>query len=84
MENLLVTNVQQFVSIMIVGVGLSLLMEWISRKFGVNGGAAKALTLLLSLAVGSIYVWIKDTAYFQTIVLVLTTASTVYALILKK
>lgn len=60
------------------------MIEWINTKFGVDGNRAKALTLLLALSVGAIYVWIRSTPYWETAVLVLTSASAVYALIIKK
>lgn len=76
--------IQDFLGILIVGAGLSFLIEWINTKFGVDGNRAKALTLLLALSVGAIYVWIRSTPYWETAVLVLTSASAVYALIIKK
>lgn len=76
--------IQEFLGIAIVGVVLSFLIEVINRKFGIGGARAKALTILLALSVGTIYVWLRSTPYWQTILTVLMAASTVYAFIIKK
>lgn len=76
--------IQDFLSIGVVGVLLSLAIEFISTKFDIHGTAARGLTLALAIAVGSLYVWLQGTQYFQTVITVLTVSSTVYAFFLKK
>lgn len=77
-------DINELVSIGIVGVFLSLAVEWIQQKYGVNGGKAKLLTILLSVLVGGIYYAIRETPLWPTIIGVLSAASTVYALFIPK
>lgn len=72
-------NITDFLAIGIVGVALSLLIEVIQAKFGTGKNTTKILTLALAVAVGSVYYFVRETSYWQTIVGVLTAASTVYA-----
>lgn len=77
-------DIQEFSSIMVVGAFLSIVVQIIKDKFGTKGNTTKLLTIALSLLVGGAFVWVKDTPYFETVVIVLTTASTLYALFLNK
>ena len=77
-------EINDFLNIAVVGVALSGLVSLIKMKFGTAGWQTKALTLFLSLAVAGGYVWIKNTPYFETVVLVLGIASTVYAFLVRK
>jgi len=75
--------IEDFLGIAVVGGLLSVIMEWISEKFGVQAVAAKILVVILSLVVGSVYVFLKDTPWWSTVVGVLMASSTVYALLIK-
>lgn len=77
-------EINDFLNISVVGLALSGLVSLIKMKWGTSGLKTKALTLVLSLAVAGGYVWIKNTPYFETVVLVLGVASTIYAFIVKK
>lgn len=72
-------NITDFLAIGIVGVALSILIELIQAKYGTGKNATKILIIALAIAVGSIYYFLRETSYWQTIVGVLTAASTVYA-----
>ena len=74
---------QEFLTIGIVGAVLSGIVAMAKSRFGVNGYQAKILTVVLSLLVGGGYVWIRSTPFFETFILVLTSASTVYAMLRK-
>ena len=74
-------NIQDFISVMIVGTFLSGLVQYIKVVSGASNLKAKFLTVALALVVAGVYVGLKATPYFETAVLVLTTASTVYALL---
>lgn len=76
-------DINAFLSIAIVGVALSGVVQLMKLKFGTSGWQTKALTVFLALVVAGGYVWVKDTPYFETVILVLTTASAVYAFIKK-
>lgn len=69
--------------IAIVGAGLSAVIQWLKIKFGAEGLAVKLLTILLAIIVGTLYVFLRDTAVWPTILGVLGAASTVYAFFLK-
>lgn len=75
-------EIQDFIGIAVVGGFLSLLIQIFKNKYGDSNGT-KLLTIGLSLFVGGLYVWIRSTSYFETVLLVLTSASAVYALLLK-
>lgn len=77
-------DITNFVAIAIVGAILSSTIQIIKARWGDNSVNSKFLTIALSIAVGGFYVAIQGTAYFQTIVGVLASASTVYSLLLRK
>jgi len=72
-------NITDFLAISIVGVALSLLIEVIQAKFATRKNLTKLITIALAIAVGSVYYFVRETSYWQTILGVLTAASTVYA-----
>jgi hypothetical protein len=77
-------NVTDFVGVGIVGVVLSLVIEWAKTKFGTETNTTKAITIGLSVVVGLVYVYFRTTTWWTTILTILGVASTVYALVLKK
>lgn len=77
-------DVVDFSSILVVGVFLSFLVQAIKAKFGTTGIKTKLVTLGLAVLVGGLFVFIKMTPFFETIVTVLMTSSTVYALFIKE
>lgn len=81
--NLMYMNINDFMGITIVGAALSGVIEFIKVKFGPTSGWTKALTVVLAVIIGGVYVFFRDTPVWTTIVGVLTTASAVYALVIK-
>jgi len=77
-------QINDFVAIGVVGVGLSLAVEWLKAKYGTNGRALKAIVLLLSILIGGLYVWLRQTPYFETTLVVLGASSAFYAFLLKE
>jgi len=77
-------TIQDFAGLMIVGALLTAVVSWIKAKWGTEGTETKVLTIVLALVVGGLYVWLRSTSFFPTVVLVLTTSSTVYALFVNK
>lgn len=76
-------DIQEFISIAVVGAFLSLLIELVKEnKF--NPLATKALTLVLAIIIAGGYVWVRSTPYFETLITVLGTASIVYGFFLNK
>lgn len=77
-------EIGDFLAIMVVGAILSVVIEMIKGRFGQGSNATKLLTIALALVVGGGYVWLRSTPYFETAVLILTSASAVYALLIKR
>lgn len=73
-----------FIGISVVGSTLSLVVELIRQRLGPNSGRTKAITLGLSIIVGTGYYILRDTVWWQTILGILMAASTVYAFFFKK
>ena len=68
----------------IVGVFLSAILEVISRKFGAGGTRMKMITVIFSLGVGGLFVWLQSTPFFPTVLTILASASAVYAFFFNK
>lgn len=73
-------EITELLAIGVVGAFLSLTVDVIKDAWGPTSTQTKGLTILLSLLVGAGYVWIRSTPYFETALLILTSASAVYAL----
>lgn len=76
-------DIQEFLGIAVVGAILSVAIELVMAKVS-NPLLTKAVTLLLAIITAGAYVWVRSTPYFETVVLVLGTASTVYGFFLNK
>lgn len=76
-------DINEFLGIAVVGALLSLAIEVITAKVS-NPLITKFVTLILAIIVAGGYVWVRSTPYFQTVVLVLGTASIVYGFFLNK
>jgi len=76
-------EIQSFLQIAIVGVFLSFVIELVTLKIH-KPVVTKIITVALALATAGVFVWIKNTAYFQTVITVLGTASIVYGFLLNK
>lgn len=73
-------NITDFLAIGIVGAALSMVFQYFKTT---SGFKAKVWTVVLSVIVGSTYVYFRQTVWWETIVGVLVASSTVYALFLK-
>ncbi|MFG6605292.1 hypothetical protein ACGYLM_01595 [Sulfitobacter sp. 1A10445] len=76
-------EITDFTAIAVVGALLSVAIQFIKAKYGTTSVEAKLLTLALSIGFGGLYVLVQNTPYFETVILVLSSASAVYALLLK-
>ena len=79
-----VIDIQGLLNIAVVGAILSVVIESLGQVFATRPQITKILTLVLCLVVGSLFVWLKGTPYFATVMLVLASASTVYAFVFNK
>lgn len=77
-------DITDFLAIAVVGAFLSLVVQVIKEAFGTESNTTKLITIGLALVVGGVYVWLRSTPFFETAVLVLTSASTVYALVIRE
>lgn len=76
-------NVQDFLSIAIVGAALAMAVQFIKNRYGLNSLKTKALTLGLAITVGAAFYFLSQTAWWQAILGVLAAASTFWAFLLK-
>lgn len=77
-------GIQEFAAIGIVGALISLLIQMLKGRYGTDSTSTKLLTIALAIGFGSFYVLVRDTQYFQTVLTILGSSSTIYALFLKK
>lgn len=71
------TNID-FTSLVIVGALASLVVEFIKRVSGANKEKSIALSILVSLAFATIYHFLRETSYWQSLLTILGIANTVY------
>ena len=76
-------QIQDILSISILGIGLSLVMEFIKAKLGTSSIGSKVAVVTLSVLIGAVYFFFRETNIFANIIGVLAISSTVYALIVK-
>lgn len=76
-------EISAFLGIGIVGGVLSLVVEYIKAK-STDELNLRTLVIALSLVVGSVYWVVAGTVYYETVLGVLASASTVYALFFNK
>ena len=77
-------QLQDLLGIGIVGVALSLSLEWLKVKLGTGSTGTKLVTLALSAALGAGYWLLRDTELLKSIAGVLASATVVYSFVLKK
>ena len=76
-------EIATFLEIGIVGIGLSLIIQFIKAKFGTESLTTKGLTVGLAVAAGTVWVLFSGAAWFATVLGILAAASTFYAFFLK-
>lgn len=76
-------DIQEFLAIAVVGAIMSLTIELVLKNVS-NPLVSKLVTAFLAIIVAGLYVWIRSTPYWETVILVLGTASTVYGFFLNK
>lgn len=74
---------ETFIQIGIVGIALSFLVEAIKLRYGPKSGTTKGITLFLSAILGSLYYFANDTAWWQSFLGILATATFFYEYIIK-
>jgi len=76
-------EIQNFLSIAIIGAVLAMMVQFIKNKYGLDSIKTKAMTLALAIVIGAGYYFLSQTIWWQTILGVLASASTVWAILLK-
>lgn len=76
-------NINDFLSISIVGTLLSAVVQFIKVKFGTVSLATKFITIFGAMAIGAVYYFFSQTIWWQAMLGVLGVASTIYAFFLK-
>lgn len=77
-------SIVDLLAIPIVGIALSLLTEYLKKKYQTSSFGDKVVTVALSIVLGVLYFLARDTQVFATIIGMLAAASTFYAFFLKK
>lgn len=73
--------VQSFLSIGIVGAALSYGTQWLQEKYGVEGKETRIIAIAGSVFLGGAVWFLQGTEIWASILGVLASASTVYAMI---
>lgn len=77
-------EINDFLAIGIVGAVTSLAIDSIKARWGTESWVTKLVTIGMSIFIGVGYVWARQTSYFETILVILGSASLVYSFFLKK
>lgn len=78
-------NIGDFSGIIILGVGASILVQFIKNTFGTESNKTKAVLVGLSILLGSLYYVIQlNENLLQIIITILGIASAVYSFFIKK
>lgn len=70
-----------FGELTIVGAVVSLLVQWLKKKYGTEGLKTTGIVLALSLLAGTAYYFLEGTEMWGAFLHILATASTAYALV---
>lgn len=76
-------EITDFLAIGVVGAIATGAIQLLKKRFGTDGIMTKFLTVAVALVLGSVYVWLRSSPYFETVLIVLGSSSTVYALLVK-
>ncbi len=76
-------DLNAFLALAVVGAFLALVVKYIKEKTGSTGNTTKLLLIVLAVAVGAGVYFLSKTPYWEAVVAILVSASTVYALLIK-
>ncbi len=68
----------------IMGVLVSLLVQWAKTYFGTDGWKTMALSVGVSLAAAAVYVFLQAAGYWEVVAHVFIVASAFYAVIIQR
>lgn len=70
--------------IAIVGVAVSLLVQWLKKQFGTNEYMTLVVVLAISLIAAGVYTYLIAAGYWESVLAVLLTAGSFYTFILAR
>lgn len=77
-------SIEQLLSIGIVGAVLSVAMEWVKAKYTMDSKEARIITIVGAVVLGTgVWALQSNVVLWQSVIGVLGSASTVYAIIIK-
>lgn len=79
-----VITIESLFAIGVVGALVSIGIQWLKNKFGIASNKTKLITIGVSILIATIWYLFSTSDWFINAVGILATASTVWALILKK
>jgi ABC-type Mn2+/Zn2+ transport system permease subunit len=68
----------------IIGVFVSLGVEWLKKNTRVSGGAVLFILALVSVAAAAVYTWLSSSGYWEAISAILITAGAFHNFIIKR
>lgn len=77
-------EINDFLGIGIIGAVASVIIEVLKRKTGTAPIGSKFTAIIVSVVLGTLYFYVRNTPWFPTVVSVLGAASTIYALFFPK
>lgn len=73
-------EITDIIGIGLVGTLVSSIIQLIKNTFGVDSLTSKILVIMLSIVLGTIYFFLRDTAFLGTVVAILMVSQTIYGL----
>ena len=77
-------EITAILSLGIVGAFTSLVVSYIKAKFGTEGYKTKAITIGLSVLVGSVFAYLSNIGQIDAVYNILSLATIIYAFIIKE
>jgi len=71
-------------SFVIIGAAVSLFVQIIKTKLGTSGIWTMLAVLLFSLGAAAIYVFLRETAYFESVIQIVLSAGAVYTFVISQ
>jgi len=78
-------NPSEFLGITIIGIGASVVVEFIKKTFGTSSNKTKLILVIIAIITGAGYYFLQlHQDLLQIVITILGIASTVYAFFIKK
>ena len=77
-------QLQALTSYILVGAGVSALVQYLKTKYGTNSGTTIGIVALISIIAGAGFFFAKDTNFWQSFLSVMGFAGAIYTYIIKR